>query len=451
LLSKSYQQALDYLYSFIDYETMRLPRSAVNYDLRRVEELLFRLGNPHLAARSVHIAGTKGKGSVAAMMAAVLTASGYITGLYTSPHLNDLRERIRVDGELITEAELVALVERLKPEIEAVNEKATYGELTTFELLTALGFAHFKLKGVDFQVLEVGLGGRLDATNVVQPEVAIITPISFDHTEVLGDSLTEVANEKAGIIKPGSMVVTSPQPDEVAQVIEKTCRSCNADLIKVGSDVVWQSLGFDSKRQLLRVKGKLGSYKLSIPLLGHYQLENAATAVAALEVLAGRGFNISRNSIVNGLARASWPGRFQILSHHPLLVVDGAHNPDSARKLRQSLVEYFDFDRAILVMGVSSDKDVAGIISELAPLFDKVIVTRSHHPRAMALEQLIAEFRRCGVEVQAVECVPEALSLALSMAGGRDLVCVSGSLFVVAEAMEQAKIRGRLFEEGDAV
>ena len=440
-----YQAALDYIYSFIDYETMHLPRSAVNYDLRRVEELLFRLGNPHLAAKSVHIAGTKGKGSVAAMVTAVLIASGYTTGLYTSPHLNDLRERIRVNGELITEGELIALVERLKPEVEIVNQEATYGELTTFELLTALGFAHFKLKGVDFQVVEVGLGGRLDATNVIQPEVGIITSISLDHTDVLGNSLAEIAREKAGIIKPGSMVVTSPQLDEVAQVIEKTCRSCKAELVRVGSDVVWQSLGFDAERQLLQVKGKLGSYELSIPLLGRYQLENAATAVAALEVLVSKGFKISRDSIINGLAQVSWPGRFQILSHRPLLVVDGAHNPDSARKLKQSLVQYFAFDRAILVIGVSSDKDVAGIISELVPLFDKVIVTRSRHPRAMSLEQLIAVFRRCGIEVQAVEAVSEALSLALSMAGARDLVCVAGSLFVVGEAIEQANIRSRLF------
>jgi dihydrofolate synthase/folylpolyglutamate synthase len=451
LLSNSYQQALDYLYSFIDYETMHLPRSAVNYDLRRVEELLFRLGNPHLAAKSVHIAGTKGKGSVAAMVAAALTASGYTTGLYTSPHLNELRERIRVNGELITEEELMALVEKLKPEVEVVNEKATYGQLTTFELLTALGFAHFKLKGVDFQVVEVGLGGRLDATNVIQPEVCIITSISLDHTDVLGNSLAEIAGEKAGIIKPGSMVVMSPQPDEVAQVIEKTCLNCDARLVRVGSDVVWQSLGFDSERQLLQVRGKLGSYELSIPLLGGYQLGNAATAVAALEVLAGKGFKISRDSIISGLARVSWPGRFQILSHHPLLVVDGAHNPDSARKLKQSLVQYFAFDRAILVIGVSSDKDVAGIISELVSLFDKVIVTRSRHPRAVSLEQLIAAFRRCGVEVQAVEAVSEALSLALSMAGARDLVCVTGSLFVVGEAIEQAKIQGRLFGEGDRI
>ena len=213
MLSNSYQQALDYLCSFVDYETMHLPRSAVNYDLRRVEELLFRLGNPHLAARSVHVAGTKGKGSVAAMVAAVLTASGYTTGLYTSPHLNDLRERIRVNGELITEEELIALVERLKSEVEAVSEKATYGQLTTFELLTALGFAHFKQKGVDFQVVEVGLGGRLDATNVIQPEVCIITSISFDHTEVLGSSLTEIASEKAGIIKP-CLLYTSDAADE---------------------------------------------------------------------------------------------------------------------------------------------------------------------------------------------------------------------------------------------
>jgi len=443
-----YQAALDYLYSFIDYETMHVPRGAANYDLRRVEELLLRLGNPHLAAKSVHIAGTNGKGSIAAMVTAALTASGYTTGLYTSPHLNELRERFKVNGELITQGELIALVEKLKPEVEAVNQKATYGELTTFELLTALGFVHFKLKGADFQVLEVGLGGRLDATNVIQPEVCIITSISFDHMDVLGSSLTELASEKAGIIKPGSMVVTSPQPDEVAQVIEKTCLNCEAGLVRVGSDVVWQSLGFDSKRQLLQVRGKLGSYKLSIPLLGYYQLENAATAVAALEVLAGKGFNISRDSIINGLAQVSWPGRFQILSHHPLLVVDGAHNPDSARKLKQSLVQYFDFHRAILVIGVSSDKDVAGIISELVPLFDKVIVTRSRHPRAMALEQLIAVFRRFGVEVQAVDAVSEALSLALSMAGGRDLVCVSGSLFVVAEAIEQANIRSRLLKEG---
>lgn len=433
-----YQQALDYIYSFIDYEKMPRPRDAANYDLRRMEELLGRLDNPHLKAKSVHIAGSKGKGSVATMMASVLTASGYTTGLFTSPHLHSFNERIRVDGELISEVELAGLVERLKPEVEAVNRKATYGQLTTFELMTALAFTYFELKGVDFQVIEVGLGGRLDATNVIHSEVCIITSISFDHTEVLGNTLAEIAAEKAGIIKPNSTVVASPHIDEVDRVIEQTCLVCRAELIRVGSDVTWQSLGFDSSRQSLRVAGRLASYQLSIPLLGQHQLENAATAVAALEVLVERGFHISGDSITKGLAQVDWPGRLQVLNRRPLILVDGAHNPDSARKLKQSLEQYFDFDRAILIIGVSSDKDIAGIVTELASLFDKVIVTHSAHPRAMATAPIVAEFSGHGVEAQETDDIATALSLALTLAGEKDLICVTGSLFVVAEAIEQA-------------
>ena len=433
-----YQQALDYIYSFIDYERVPRPRDAANYDLRRMEELLARLGNPHLKAKSVHIAGSKGKGSVAAMMASALTASGYTTGLFTSPHLHTFNERIRVDGELISEAELVSLVERLKPEVEAVNQKATHGRLTTFELMTALGFTYFELKRVDFQVIEVGLGGRLDATNVVQPDVCIITSISFDHTEVLGNTLAEIAAEKAGIVKPNSIVVASPHVDEVDRIIEQTCLTCQAELVRVGSDVTWQSLGFDSSRQSLRVEGRLASYGLSIPLLGQPQLENAATAVAALEVLAEKGFHISGDSITKGLAQVSWPGRLQVLSRRPLIVVDGAHNPDSARKLKQSLEQYFDFDRAILIIGASSDKDIAGIVSALVPLFNKVIATHSIHPRAMSTAPIVAEFSQHGVEAQETDDISIALPLALTLAGEKDLICVTGSLFVVAGAIEQA-------------
>ena len=448
----NYQQALDYILSYPDYEKMPMPHEAANYDLRRVDELLARLGNPHLGARSVHITGTNGKGSTAAMVASALTAAGYTTGLYTSPHLNDLRERMRVGGELISREEYVALVERLKPEAEAVNQKANYGELTTFELLTTLAFAYFEIKDVDFQVLEVGMGGKFDATNVINPDVCIITSISLDHTEVLGNSLVEIAAEKAGIIKSGSLVVTSPQCDEVAQVIDETCKKCGAELIRVGSDVTWQGLGFDLNRQLFQVRGILGNYELSIPLLGNYQLDNAATAVAALEVLARQGFNIARDSITDGLAQVNWPGRFQILSHHPILVVDGAMNIEGARGLKQSLVQYFGSyirleerspvnnysTQAILVIGTSLDKDIAGIVSELVSLFDKVIVTRSRHPRSMALSSIVAEFTNHGVEPQVVEDVADALSSALALAGERDLICVTGSLFVVAEAIEQA-------------
>ncbi|MDH5694992.1 MAG: bifunctional folylpolyglutamate synthase/dihydrofolate synthase [Dehalococcoidia bacterium] len=434
----NYQEAIDYISSYTDYEKVGMPHDPALYDLRRVEELLAHLVNPHLKARSVHITGTNGKGSVAAMVASVLNASGYTTGLYTSPHLHTWRERIRVNDELISEEELATLVEKLKPEVEAVNQKATYGRITTFEFLTVLAFAHFKLKRADFQVLEVGLGGRFDATNVTTPEVCIITSISYDHMDVLGSTLAEIAAEKAGIIKPGSLVVTSPQLDEVAVVIEEVCRGYGVQLIKVGSDVTWQGLDFDLDKQLLRVKGRLDSYELSIPLLGQHQLDNAATAVAALEVLAGKGFNISRESIISGLGRVSWPGRLQILSYHPLVVVDGAHNIDSARRLKQSIKQYFDFDRAILVIGASCDKDIASIAAELFSLFDKVIVTRSRHPRAMEPVALVAEFARHGVKTQVVEDVPSALSQALALAGDRDLVCVAGSLFVVAEAIEQA-------------
>jgi len=432
-----YQQAIDYLASYTDYEVVpRLAHNAANYDLRRVEELLSRLNNPHLKAKSVHIAGTNGKGSVAAMIASALTFSGYTTGLYTSPHLHTWRERIRVNGELISESELTALVEELRPEVEAVNQRAAYGRLTTFELLTTLAFVHFVAKAADFQVLEVGLGGKFDATNVINPEVSVITSISLDHAEVLGNSLAEIAAEKAGIIKPGSVVITSPQLDEAARVIEDTCFSCGVQLIRVGSDVTWQSLGFTTNQQRLQVVGRLGSYELSIPLLGQHQLANAATAVAALEILAMKGFNISRDSIADGLARVSWPGRLQIISHSPLIVVDGAHNPDAARRLRESLEQYFNFERVILIIGASDDKDIAGVVSELAPISNKVIVTRSHHPRTMAPVSIVTEFAEYGVEAQVADDVSSVLSKTLALAGERDLICVAGSLFVVAEAIE---------------
>ncbi len=441
-MDTKYQQALDYIYSFVDYEKEPRPRDAVNYDLRRMDELLARLGNPHFKAKTVHIAGTKGKGSVSAMVASVLTASGYATGLYTSPHLHTFNERIMIDGKLIADEEIVSLMEKIRPEVEAVNKRAAYGTLTTFEVITVLGFAYFQLKGVDFKVIEVGLGGRLDATNVIRPEVCIITSISYDHMEVLGNTLTEIATEKAGIIKPDSIVVTSPQVEEAARVFEQTCRSQKAKLIRVGSDVTWQSLAFDSYKQSLRVKGRLGSYDLTIPLLGQHQLDNAATAVGALEVLIEKGYHISVDSITKGMAQVNWPGRLQVLSRRPLLVVDGAHNADSAEKLRCALEQYFDFDRAILVIGTSSDKDIAGIVSALAPLFNRVIITRSTHPRAMATAPLAAEFKRHGIEAQATGDISVALPLALSMAGEKELICVTGSLFVVAGAIEQAQTLG---------
>jgi dihydrofolate synthase/folylpolyglutamate synthase len=434
ITSSGYQAALDYILSFADYE--RSPRSSLVLDLKRIEELLTRLGEPQRAARSIHIAGTKGKGSTAAMIATALASAGYRTGLYTSPHLHILRERIEIDGRPIAEEELTRLVGQLKPEIEAINHFGGLGELTTFEILTALAFAYFRAKQVDFQVLEAGLGGRLDATNVVEPEVCAITSLSLDHVEVLGDTLAKIAREKAGIIKPGSVVVTAPQPPEAASVIEKICLEKRARLIRVGYDVAWRRKSFDLSGQIFQVKGMMGEHDLFIPLLGEHQLENATVAVAVLEILMEKGAKIPPQSVTAGLAQVKWPGRLQVLQCQPLLVVDGAHNAYSAGKLKEALKEYFDFQRLILVVGMSWDKDIAGMVAEFASFSNTVIVTRSKHPRAAETLKLMVEFSKRGIIPSVAEDVASALEQALRIARPRDLICVAGSLFIVAEAIE---------------
>ncbi|MGA8849880.1 MAG: folylpolyglutamate synthase/dihydrofolate synthase family protein [Dehalococcoidia bacterium] len=435
----NYSQAEEYLNTFVNYEQIQgIPYAQRGYGLSHVEELLSRMGDPQLAARTVHIAGTKGKGSVSAMIAQVLSTSGYRTGLYTSPHLLNLRERISIDGSLISEAEFAAVMTELQPFIESMKQDTTLSQLTYFEVLTALAFAYFKKKRADFQVLEVGLGGRLDATNVVaRPVVCIITAISLDHTQILGNTLGEIAREKAGIIKPGCWVVVSPQPEEAASVILDICRNKEAKVVQVGKDVTWRKIGDDLHHQSLVVEGRTGQHQISIPLLGDFQLENAAAAVAALEILASAGFAISTADIAEGLAQVKWPGRFQILQQHPTVLVDGAHNVASMKRLVSNINAYFAHKRIFLVFGTSGDKDIPGIINELVSLSPQVIVTRaSHSSRAASLPTLAAEFTKRGIEPETKETVAQALSRALSLAGKTDIICVTGSLFVVAEALD---------------
>ena len=432
----NYRQAEEYLNSFVNYENIPgISYTSADYSLRHVEELLHRMGSPHLTAKTVHIAGTKGKGSVAAMIAQALKASGYKTGLYTSPHLHSLRERIRVNGGLISEEEFAALMAELKPCIEEMNCDPLYRQFTFFEALTVLAFAYFKKRQADFQVLEVGLGGRLDATNVAKPDVCIITPISLDHTEILGDSLEKIAYEKAGIIKLGSLVVLSPQPEEVTSIISDVCYKQGVKLVQVGRDITWRRISGDSYHQSLIVKGEMGDHHLTIPLLGDYQIENAATAVAALEILASLGFDIAAEDIAQGLARVEWPGRFQILNHQPMVLVDGAHNVASMKRLAESIKGYFHYDKIFLIFGTSCDKDIPGIVKELVPLSPRVIVTYSSHPRAASPSTVATEFIRWDIKPKIAENVPQALSQTLSVANKDDLICVTGSLFLVAEAL----------------
>jgi dihydrofolate synthase/folylpolyglutamate synthase len=345
-------------------------------------------------------------------------------------------ERIQVNGKPVDEKDFARLVEVLKPEVEAVNREKRFGELTTFEILTALAFAYFKESGVDYQVLEAGLGGRLDATNVVKSEVCVLTSISYDHTDVLGDTLAKIAAEKAGIIKSGSDVVCSPQPPEALEVIERVCRERSARLIEVGRDVTWRGKGFSDEGQSFEVGGIAGSYELSIPLLGEYQLENAACAVAAVEVLSEKGASISSQSIADGLAQVRWPGRLQVLRRKPWLIIDGAHNAYSAKRLVEALKRYFNFDRAFLIFGASGDKDVPGLVAELAPLTDEVIVTGARNPRAVAPAVLVDEFQKQGVTPVVAENVAAAVEMALGRAKPADLICATGSIFVIAEVLE---------------
>jgi dihydrofolate synthase/folylpolyglutamate synthase len=407
-----------------------------------MEELLARLGKPYLAAPCVHIAGTKGKGSTAAMVASVLTASGYRTGLYTSPHLVDIRERIRVDGKLISRAALVSCVEQLKPEVASVNARAAYGRLTTFEVLTALGFLYFARQGVDFQVVEVGLGGRLDATNVVRPEVCAITTLGLDHTDMLGDTLAKIAAEKAGIIKLGVPLVSAPQKPEAASVIEGFCQRRSAMLIRAGVDITCASLGERQNMQVLKINGRHGQYQVELPLYGRFQQDNAVVAVGVLEVLAERGFQITAQSIVNGLRQVRWPGRFQIIRRRPLVVTDGAHNLQAAYALKNALVDFLkDRPRCkrVLVMGMSSDKDYAAVVHELAGLFDAAVITQSQHPRALAIDALAKAFADMAVTVITAPNIHVALDEAIRLGGTNAFICATGSLFIAGEALQWAR------------
>jgi len=432
-----YQQAEKYVLSFTDYEkTPGVVYTATTYDLRRLEILLARLGSPHLKARAAHVAGTKGKGSTSSMIASVLMAAGYRTGLYTSPHFQTIRERIRVDGEMISERDFAIIADKLLPLVEGVNRENGWGQLTTFEVLTAVALEYFAQRGVQYQVMEVGLGGRLDATNVVVPDVCVITSISLDHTEVLGDTLEKIAAEKAGIIKRGVSVVSAVQTAGVDAVVAETCRRLDAPLIKAGKDVRWRAADFDSKGQRLTVLGRNGEYRFGIPLLGEHQLENAACAVAALEVLAQRGARISAQDIANGMSRVQWPGRLQVLQERPWLVCDGAHNADSAAKLKAALSRHFSYRRAILVIGASGDKDIEGMVRELTSAFQRVIVVKSLHPRSASTDRLAREFRQYGVEPVQASSAGEAVCAGLSEALPEDLICVAGSLFLVGEVLE---------------
>jgi len=439
-----YRQSIARLLTLVDHERNRVtgPRQKVIYDLARIEAMLDRLGSPQQQVPAVHIAGTKGKGSTGALCDAALHAAGLRTGFYSSPHLHTFRERIRRDSEPVSGEQFAGLVEGLWPLHEELENDAGVGPLTLFEFLTAMAFQCFAQDRTDVQVIEVGLGGRLDATNVLDAGVCVITSISLDHTAILGDSIGEIAADKAGIIKPGATVVIAPQTPEALSPILAACEEKEAAPILVGRDITWEDGQFGTDGQRFKVRGRNGEYDLHIPLLGAHQLENAAAAVAALEALGSQGINVPVQAIKIGFERVNWPCRMEILSRSPLLVADGAHNVYSVESLLKSLPTYLDFQRLILVAGFSRDKNVAGMAEALGGQADTIFATASRHPRSLTPAEVAGLFGKAGTEtpkapVPTIAPTPaDALKMAMDCAGARDLVLATGSLFLAAEVRE---------------
>jgi len=446
----NYSQTIAYLHSLMDYEKTRIERYAPDtFDLSRVERLLAAVGNPHAQFPAVHLAGTKGKGSTAAVIESCLRAAGYRTGFYTSPHLHTFRERIQVAGRKIAREEVVALVDEVRPLIER-----TPG-VTTFEAITAIGFLYFCRSEVDVAVVEVGLGGRLDATNVLTPEVSVITSLSLDHTYLLGDTLGEIAYEKAGIIKPGVPAVSAPQRAEAIKVLEAISRGRGVPLTEVGRDWDYEPGPADMDGQAFTVRlvtdgGSELDGEYWMPLLGRHQLENGTSAIAALDVLRQRGFHVPVEAVRAGLRDVHWPGRLEILSREPSLVVDCAHNPYSAQVLRRALEEWFPGQRWVLIFGASADKDIAGMLKALLPISEYTIVTRSDHPRAAAPIELADVVASVGGGAEVSLNMRKSLRRGLAVMDPGSGLLVTGSIFLVADAREEwARYTGAPLPDND--
>ncbi len=431
-MSLSYDEALDYLYSLINYEVQRPSRYTSDVvSLERPRALMAALGDPQERYPVVHVTGTKGKGSVSAMCASVMQAAGLRVGLYSSPHLQDFRERFRINGEFIEPAMLASLIERVRPAVDN-----TPG-LTWFEVTTAIAFLYFAEAKVDIAAIEVGLGGRLDATNIVRaPLVSVITSLSYDHTLLLGTTLGAIATEKAGIIKPGFPVVSAPQSPEPLQVIERVAAEAASSLTLVGRDIESAPESADEYGQWFTMNRRGEEpQRYWTPLLGAHQIVNAAVALAALQQVRAAGFPIRDDAIKAGLRLVNWPGRLEVARRSPWLVLDAAHNGASAERLSEALTSIFPFRKLILVFGAFTDKDVTGMFKALLPITSHLILMRAISPRAFSTEQL-GELASASGYTGPLELIPaaqEALARAEVLAGQDDLICITGSLSVVGE------------------
>lgn len=424
----TYEQALMYLAS--------LGKFGINLGLARIEKLLDLMGHPERQYKTIHVTGTNGKGSTSAMLAAVLKAAGIRTGLYTSPHLEDYTERFVVDGGPISRAALAEALGHVRGCVDAMVAEGMEHP-TEFEVLTAAAFHHFAAAGVEYAVIEVGLGGLLDSTNVILPEVAVITNVTLEHTDRCGGTVAEIAAHKAGIIKQGVPVVTAAR-GEALDVIRRTAEAKEAPLATLGRDFYAEAAGLDGWRQQVafvsRRHGDLGRFSLA--LLGRHQAENAAVAIMAAMTLAGEEGRVNVDAIRAGLAAAAWPGRFEVAPGRPTLVIDGAHNPAGAAVLRATLDEVFPGRPVAFVLGILGDKDVAGITGALVRAVDTVVAVKPESERAAEPSRVLAGL--AAQRTEAAATVAAGIDRARELAGPPGLVCVAGSLYLVGAARRYA-------------
>ena len=424
---QTFRQTLDYIYSFIGNSRSKKQIATGDLPLVNMSQILEELGNPHQALHVIHVAGTKGKGSTANFIANPLIEAGYDVGLYTSPHLIDFCERIQINNQKISPVNIIGLVEEIKPILEK------YPETNTFEIMTLLAFLYFSRQNVDIAVIEVGLGGRLDPTNVVTPMVSVITSVSYDHMEILGDTLEKIAYEKGGIIKTNIPVVVSKQKPEVYMVLEQIALEIEAKFIDTSAEyVISQPVVENFVQRFSLIDQKGCQTEFTIPLLGLHQVENAVTAYVTLLECRRQGVEIDEVSIHAGFAGVQWIARFEFLSHEPTVVIDGAHNVDSITRLIETVKLVLPKKRMVLLFGASKGKDLAGMLSQLLPLCDNVIFSKSAHPKASEPEVLVELAQSLGYTSQAFTTIEEALNAAISLMDENSVVLGTGSLFFAA-------------------
>jgi dihydrofolate synthase/folylpolyglutamate synthase len=416
-------------------ELYGLGKFGIKLGLANITTLLQRLNDPHRQWLSIHIAGSNGKGSVAALLAAALQAAGHCVGLYTSPHLVDFEERIRVNGRPISRQAVVHLWRQIRPWVRKL--RATY-----FEAVTAMAFEHFRAKKIDVAVVEVGLGGRLDATNVLQPHLSVITNISREHTRWLGTRLEQIAREKAGIVKGGAPVVCAETRKTPLGVIRGICRRNQASFHLVDEEMSWEIMKADLAGTVLLVRSVGENFgKLHLGLAGRHQVRNGLAALLSLQVLRSIGWNIPIEAMIGGLRDVHWPGRLQMVREHPLVLLDVAHNPAGTKALVTALREFLPDKKICFVFGVQEDKEHGIMIRHLAPLAEKMFLTQAQWKGAEDPKELAREAKGAGVSFHVKHRVDDAVAFTLQQANAQDVVCITGSHFVVGEAMVALDVR----------